>query len=61
MRTAIRSFKNVWNELDYAQRRLLEIRTGVPVTGTRRSRRSSTVQDLDALYAQPAHDPRASN
>jgi hypothetical protein len=30
VRRAIERIKELWSELDYAQRRLLEIRTGVP-------------------------------
>jgi hypothetical protein len=36
----IRRAAQIWEELDYAQRRLLEIRTGVPnLTRTERARR----------------------
>jgi hypothetical protein len=35
-----RRVKRVWAELDYAQRRLLEIRTGVPLTSGENRRRS---------------------
>jgi hypothetical protein len=31
MRNRLRRLRQVWAELEYAQRRLLEIRTGVPV------------------------------
>jgi hypothetical protein len=31
-RRLVRRLKRVWKELDYAQRRLFEIQTGVPVT-----------------------------
>jgi hypothetical protein len=37
---AARRVKRVWAELDYAQRRLLEIRTGVPFTSGENRRRS---------------------
>jgi hypothetical protein len=41
-----------WAELDYAQRRLLEIRTGIPnLTPPKRPRISRRVSDLEALYA----------
>lgn len=41
--------RRVWSELDYAQRRLFEIQTGVTAP-TRRM----TVDDLEALYAESA-------
>lgn len=51
---------SVLAELDYAQRRLLEIRTGVPMFGPgRRQRVASTVDELEALYAD--NDPRLSS
>jgi hypothetical protein len=41
-----------WTELDYAQRRLLEIRTGIPnLTPPKRPRISRRVSELEALYA----------
>jgi hypothetical protein len=41
-----------WAELDYAQRRLLEIRTGIPnLAAPKRPRISRRVSDLEALYA----------
>jgi hypothetical protein len=41
-----------WAELDYAQRRLLEIRTGIPnLTPPKRPRISRHVSELEALYA----------
>jgi hypothetical protein len=39
MKSTLRSIKKVWSEMDNAQRRLFEIRTGVPVA--RRSRRAA--------------------
>jgi hypothetical protein len=33
--------KRIWRELDYAQRRSMEIRTGVPVRGPRQRPRPS--------------------
>jgi hypothetical protein len=41
-----------WGELDYAQRRLLEIRTGIPnLTPPKRPGISQSVSELEALYA----------
>jgi hypothetical protein len=48
--------KRVWAELDYAQQRLFEIRTGIPVTG--RTRSLSSVEELEALYALERHAAR---
>lgn len=47
-RTAHR-IKAIWSELDYAQRRLFEIRTGIDIE--RRGKRSQA--ELDDLYAVP--------
>jgi len=51
----IRHLKRVWADLDYAQRRLFEINTGIEVT-RRESPRIST-EELEALYAyQPPEE-----
>ncbi len=42
--------KQIWSELDYAQRRLLEVTTGV--TGLTRSEHSSLRQRIDQLELQ---------
>lgn len=48
---AARRVREVWAELDYAQRRLFEIRTGLD-TGARHSRtRTLTIDELEAMYA----------
>ena len=39
----------VWTEMDHAQRRLFEIRTGVPATA--RSRRAAEISGLEDAYA----------
>ena len=49
VRRAARRIKLIWSELDYAQRRLFEIRTGIEVD--RPAKRSQA--ELDALYAVP--------
>jgi hypothetical protein len=52
MKAVIRRIVNVWNELGYAQRRLFEIQTGVPVDDVRRRRRARrTIKELEALYS----------
>lgn len=43
-----------WSEMDYAQRRLLEIRTGVPMGPTVRSRRGE-VSELERLWSLRPH------
>ncbi len=47
---ALTRVRRVWNELDYTQRRLFEIRTGVPVTGQTRPRDHQPVLALEDLY-----------
>ncbi|MGO9957129.1 MAG: hypothetical protein ACLP50_14365 [Solirubrobacteraceae bacterium] len=45
-------------ELDYAQRRLLELRTGIPLTPeTERALARAETAKLETLYAQPDRDP----
>jgi hypothetical protein len=48
---AVRWLKRLWAELDYAERRAFEIRTGVPVHPSRRTQISRTVDELERLYA----------
>jgi hypothetical protein len=45
---AVRRLKRLLAELDYVERRVFEIRTGVPV---RRPKISRSVEDLEQLYA----------
>jgi len=48
---AIRRIRMTWAELDHAQRRLFEIRTGVPLGEPRKaSRISRRVDELEALF-----------
>lgn len=47
----VRRFRRVWAELDYAQRRVFEIRTGVPVGPGKGRRISRTIDELERLYA----------
>ena len=44
---AIRRLAQIWTEMDYAQRRLFEIRTGVPAPT-----RPASVAELEAIYAR---------
>jgi hypothetical protein len=48
---AITRIRRTWAELDYAQRRLLEIRTGIPFSDDeKRARRWAEIDELEALY-----------
>jgi len=59
MSRTIGRLKEIWAELDYAQRRLLEIRTGVPLLAhTERASVRRTIDELEALYAH--EDPGSS-
>ena len=49
VRKATKRVKRVWAEMDYAQRRLFEIRTGVPAVD-RDQPTPTSVDDLEALY-----------
>jgi hypothetical protein len=51
IRQIIRRMKATWAELDYAQRRLFEIQTGIGVGGSGKSPRIARRRDeLEALY-----------
>ncbi len=43
----VRRFRRTWAEMDYAQRRMIEIRTGVPQAG---GPSRVTVDELERLY-----------
>jgi hypothetical protein len=49
----IRRIKHSWAEMDYAQRRLFEVRTGIPMTpeGTRVQARADS-HELEVLFAR---------
>ncbi|MGH2886082.1 MAG: hypothetical protein ACRDPA_25865 [Solirubrobacteraceae bacterium] len=49
-RRAVKRVKEIWSDLDYAQRRAFEIRTGIPVI-ERRARIARSAEDLERLYA----------
>ncbi len=52
-RRILRHLREIAAELDYAQRRVLEIRTGIPFTPeTERALARSEIARLEALYAQ---------
>ncbi len=50
-RRAVKRVKQIWSEIDYAQRRAFELRTGIPVIEPRRARIARSVEDLERLYA----------
>lgn len=47
--------RETWAEMDYAQRRMIELRAGVPLL--RVSAVRAEVDQLEALYALPSRDP----
>lgn len=52
---AITRLSAVWRELDYAQRRSLELRTGLSLHTTAFDRiRRAEIEQLEALYNMPA-------
>ena len=55
MRTVPQMIKRItrtWSDLDYAQRRLMEIRTGLELTTPRERRElATTPEELERLYA----------
>lgn len=55
--TPWRRIREIWAELDYAQRRLLEIRTGVPLTA--RSIRAAEIAELETAFANSDPQPKA--
>jgi hypothetical protein len=52
-----RRVREILSEIDYAQRRLFEIRTGVSVTGEGRRRRMEDVAELEAQFALEIDEP----
>jgi hypothetical protein len=46
---AIRA-RRTWRELDYAQRRLFEIQTGLEVAGSHPRRRRASIEELERLH-----------
>ena len=57
IRQTVKRLKSAWTEMDYAQQRLFEIRTGIPVSGPgERMRPATTSEELDALYRLDEQD-----
>jgi hypothetical protein len=53
VRRVLRQLREVAAELDYTERRLLEIRTGIPLTAeTERALARTEIAELEALYAR---------
>ncbi|HWE09982.1 MAG TPA: hypothetical protein VG325_11540 [Solirubrobacteraceae bacterium] len=42
--------RRTWSELDYAQRRLFEIRTGLEVSGSHPRRRRGGIEELERMF-----------
>jgi hypothetical protein len=54
VRHMVGRLRQIAAEIDYAQRRMLELRTGIPFTPeTERAVARAEVAGLEALYAQP--------
>jgi hypothetical protein len=62
-RTRIRTLASrahrTWSELDYAQRRLFELRTGLEVTDPRSTPRPGSIAELERLYRADQRPSRA--
>ena len=56
IRQTINRVRRAWADIDYAQQRLFEIRTGVPVT--RRSGTAGSATELDTFDALERHAAR---
>ncbi len=56
-RRMMRRIRRTWSELDYAQRRMFELRTGVKAIPLQPwpDIPWANVSELEALYAAPAH------
>jgi hypothetical protein len=52
----IERVRRSWTEIEYAQRRMFELRTGIVLPATRRG---THVEELEALYALEAREPDA--
>ena len=51
IRPGVNRAKRIWAELDYAQRRSLELQTGVPMGARERRSRGGGFDDLNRLRA----------
>ena len=57
IRKTVKRLRSAWTEMDYAQRRLFEIRTGVQATSPKaRQRPVTSTEELEALYAREEQD-----
>lgn len=52
VRNAVARVRDTWAELDYAQRRATELRTGVPLVDRPVRRVARSVEDLESLYSR---------
>jgi hypothetical protein len=47
----INRLKQIWSELDYAQQRLFEIRTGIPASALeKRAKARAQIDELERVY-----------
>jgi hypothetical protein len=51
----VRWLRDGWAEVDYAQRRMIELQLGIPPA--RLPADSSEREELEMMYALPAHEP----
>ena len=57
-RRLIARMRRSWAEMDYAQRRMFELRTGISLLETpQRARARPQIEELEAVYALVARDP----
>jgi hypothetical protein len=59
-RHMLRRVRSTWAELDYAQRRMFELRTGISAVPPQPWPDTpwANVSELEAVYAAPVHEPR---
>jgi hypothetical protein len=50
----IERVRRSWTEIEYAQRRMFELKTGIVLPATRRR---THIEELEALYALEAREP----
>ena len=55
VRRIIAWLRDTWAEVDYAQRRMIELKQAIPALRPPRDR--ADVDELEALYALPSREP----
>lgn len=51
----VRWLRDTWAEVDYAQRRMIELQLGIPPAGL--AAESSQCEELERVYALPSREP----